>query len=276
MYTYKEFKKNLIEFVKERYPEKKIRIEEITKINRKSEAMLLGVEDKTAIVIYLQDLYQEYNEHDNWEGILKKVIQIAEMPMQEMAKVIIGSWEEEKGRIYPVIVGREKNLEQMIESDAVFREKLDFLILYYLKVMIPGKEEMTGSIKITEELLKKWKVSEETLYKQCFENEDYVINEFFDMRALTNRNNYRGAAGMFFSNQIRKLAEQMGCNLYILPSSVHEVILLEQNENLYNVEELKEMVRSINADKSIITEEDYLSDSVYLYNRETDTIRIAA
>ena len=60
-------------------------------------------------------------------------------------------------------------------------------------------------------------------------------------------------------------------DLYILPSSLHEVIALPKIEN--NALELKEMVMEVNS--TMVKKEERLSDSVYCYLREKEVVEIA-
>ena len=62
-------------------------------------------------------------------------------------------------------------------------------------------------------------------------------------------------------------------DLYILPSSIHEVILLLDDEYVQSSEELREMVRETN--RMVVDQEEVLSDHIYHYDREKDEIRIA-
>ena len=72
---------------------------------------------------------------------------------------------------------------------------------------------------------------------------------------------------------LRDFANYMGHDLYILPSSIHEVILLLDDEYVQSSEELREMVRETN--RMVVDQEEVLSDHIYHYDREKDEIRIA-
>ena len=75
-----------------------------------------------------------------------------------------------------------------------------------------------------------------------------------------------------FSQQIsKKFAEKKDCNLFILPSSVHEVLLLP-DRGKEDSKMLMDMVRKINREE--VSEEEILSDSVYYYDREKKEIRV--
>ena len=60
---------------------------------------------------------------------------------------------------------------------------------------------------------------------------------------------------------------------YILPSSVHEVIIVPYSEILV-CSKLDEMVREINITQ--VEEEDVLSNHVYLYDRGSGKLRVGS
>ena len=72
---------------------------------------------------------------------------------------------------------------------------------------------------------------------------------------------------MLYSDVIKDFAKKMEKNLYILPSSIHEVILLPDDES-QTKEELLEMVTDIN--RTQVEECEVLADSVYYYHKEKD------
>lgn len=89
------------------------------------------------------------------------------------------------------------------------------------------------------------------------------------MYVLSNRRKILGAACMLYPGILKKFADIKESNLYILPSSIHEVILLPENENV-NSESLLEMVVEIN--RTQVEESEVLADSVYFYDRNTDKL----
>ena len=86
-----------------------------------------------------------------------------------------------------------------------------------------------------------------------------------DMYVLSNKTGLNGASAMLYNGLIEQFAEKVNSNLYILPSSIHEVILMPYNEE-YEIEELKKMVKEINSTQ--VPKGDVLSDSVYIYQRK--------
>ena len=82
------------------------------------------------------------------------------------------------------------------------------------------------------------------------------------MTVLTTRGAVNGAGVLFCDSVLRKIWQKIG-DFYILPSSVHEVIVVPVSGGIDRVE-LTEMVRTINATE--VAPEDRLSDQVYLYD----------
>ena len=89
---------------------------------------------------------------------------------------------------------------------------------------------------------------------------------------LSNHINTNGAIAMLYEGILKDFAAVLEYDLIILPSSVHEVLLVPYEEDLC-MEELKEMVRHIN--RTEVAKEEVLSDNVYCYSRKTDKISIA-
>lgn len=85
------------------------------------------------------------------------------------------------------------------------------------------------------------------------------------MYVLTNCQRMYGAAAMLYPGELEKFAEQKKCSFFILPSSVHEVILLPDRGEK-DRKFLQEMVQEIN--ESFVEKEEVLSDSVYYYDRD--------
>ena len=92
-----------------------------------------------------------------------------------------------------------------------------------------------------------------------------------DMYVLTNSSGINGASAMLYNGLIEQFAEKVKSNLYILPSSIHEVILMPFNEE-FDVNALKSMVKEINCTQ--VPEGEVLSDSVYIYQRKECSITL--
>lgn len=83
---------------------------------------------------------------------------------------------------------------------------------------------------------------------------------------LTNQKEVDGAIYFMSPEVVGAIAEALEDDLYILPCSVNEVLLVRASELEDGVDELKEMVRDVN--ETVVAEKEILSYSVYHYDKE--------
>ena len=86
---------------------------------------------------------------------------------------------------------------------------------------------------------------------------------------LTNQMGYNGAAAILYEGVLKNFAEEVGKDLILLPSSIHEVLLLPDNGDS-DYEALSALVREVN--EAQVRREEWLSDHVYRYLKEEDRI----
>ena len=144
------------------------------------------------------------------------------------------------------------------------------------------------SILIRNEQLKMWGIEEEELFTKadsntpkCFPGHlrtisdmvndlcDLDITDDVNMYVLTNEKKMYGAATMLYPDMLREAYNRMGGDFYILPSSVHELVLVPKDMTV-DAKGLLEMVTQIN--RSEVCEEEVLADSVYYYNGESGCV----
>lgn len=143
--------------------------------------------------------------------------------------------------------------------------------------MLPGSirtmEEMLSRLVLEEDIpVWEWKGKEQEDFpmldgfvekKKAFESIPLLI--------LTNSRRYLGAACILYRGLLEEFSEKIGKNLYILPSSIHEVILLPE-DCVKKADSLIRMVREVN--RTQLEPEEVLSDTVYYYDREKKEISI--
>ena len=84
------------------------------------------------------------------------------------------------------------------------------------------------------------------------------------MYVVGNETKSYGASAILYEDFLLDFAKKLQCDFYILPSSVHEVILLPVENEENEIYKLKEMVYEVNHTE--LPEEDILSDSIYLFS----------
>lgn len=258
--------------------------------------------------VYLEAFFCAYcNKQKSLKDIVREIIAIENNARVENN---ILEWytdfEKVKDKIGYKLVNAEKNKELLL---SVPHEKfLDLVKVYIVETEVEkGKK---GTIMIYNNHLDMWGVTESELrviaeknmesnvpgrilpmeemilnivrksnmdFKTELETEE-AIEEMFGkaeihMYIATNKENIYGAATMCYGDLIKEFAHKIKSDLYILPSSVHETILVPARESkMWQAEELKEMVKEINDME--VPEEEILSNNVYYYDRAGDKITL--
>lgn len=103
-------------------------------------------------------------------------------------------------------------------------------------------------------------------YKKLFGSETADMPEIY---VLSNELRVQGAAVIFYTDVLKGFAEETGSDLILLPSSVHEWLVLLDSPS-YDEENLEAMVREANA--QVVMEDEVLSDHIYRYSRERNEL----
>lgn len=108
-------------------------------------------------------------------------------------------------------------------------------------------------------------------YWEQMEKQKGIETDPTPMYIMSNQKGINGATVMIYKNEIKKFAYQLDTDFFILPSSIHEVILVPYREDT-DIKTLQQMVIDVNTNE--VPEEEVLSDRVYRYHRDTNTIEI--
>lgn len=289
--NYKEYKKELQELVqKEIGDQAKVVITTQVKSNDVIKEGITFEEAGTHAVpvIYLEEIYNTYQESQAIEESVETVLDIFRNSSPFQREDFALSWDLIKPKIQIRLLKREWNKEYI--NSLVYREWLDFAIIPVVRVS--EKEVGSAVASVSKSMLAALQIDEKELWNAAFEN---LQKEYFfvqDIRSIfigetrqsqedtgvfvaTNWNFQYGARVILRKDILKDFAEKNGYNLFILPSSQNEILILGDNGEM-QVEDLKEMVASINGDPKLISKEEVLSNSIYYYDYEQDKVRIAA
>ena len=182
----------------------------------------------------------------------------------------VSDYEHIKKNLFYRVVNYEKNKEMLKYTP--YERFLDLAVTYRWAAY-RNHDGMASALVRNKELLL-WGVTKEQMMKDA---KSVIPVKITDMEiplfVLSNGDYMNGASVMLYKDPLRDFANYMGHDLYILPSSIHEVILLLDDEYVQSSEELREMVRETN--RMVVDQEEVLSDHIYHYDREKDEIRIA-
>ena len=266
--SYEEFKKRLLGMLRERLRDS-IK-SEIIPVNKNNGIMkeTVGIENgidglKPLCVSFVIGLYRA-------------------MPDLHMEQYF-ETWEAVKPRITVRIVNWEWNKDEL--RDIPHKKYMDLAV--YCRVVLAQNEDGIVSTVVKNSMLRYLEVEEKELWETArhnFQKENYLIrhideetgltgsylNKLFNLsdqedetHILTNEYHNNGAVGMMRFDLLDRFAEQKKCNLYILPSSLNEVILIPDRGDR-TPDFLRSLVKKNNKD---YPEEGNLSENIYYYRR---------
>lgn len=196
-----------------------------------------------------------------------------------------------KKSLFVKLVNTERN-ESLIEQ-SISKEFLDLSAV--VRVVLKMDKEGMSSMVLSKRAAEILGMTEEEIYAAALANTLRLfppklmnLRQYVEMSIggkltlgedevttyiLTNQKEVDGAIYFMSPEVVGAIAEALEDDLYILPSSVNEVLLVRASELEGGVDELKEMVRDVNG--TVVSEKDILSYSVYYYDKENG-ITIAA
>ncbi len=244
--------------------------------------------------IYIDELYEDYKEGRSFGDIVYDILRVYQQNAREirMDMEFFTRFESVKDRVLYKLIHRESN--QNLLSEVPYIEWNDLAIVFYYSF----EDERFGkaTILIRNSHLEMWKITQSLLYENAGKNMlrlrpeemlpiKQIIREIMSqsvcsipetepevaMYVLSNRDRLYGAAALLYAESLKELAEKLNKNLIILPSSVHEVLLVP-DDGITEKDFFKEMVKEVNDTQ--VEPEERLSYNVYHYDRVLGKITI--
>lgn len=304
--------KEFTEKVRERLEERtglEVRTAEVVKNNS---ITLHGInimvpESNMIPTIYLEPYLQFYEDGMTLEEIESRIINLweHEKKINHIDMKWFRDFDKVKDKLAYKLINFAANRELL--KNIPYQRVLDLAKVYY--VSVKTKEIGEGTILIHNNHLDEWGITVEQLdmvaqkntpklfpveirpmleimkqiYKSMFMGDEIpekvlADDEFetdfmkeFPMYVMSNTARKYGAAAMYYKDALKEFAEKIQSDIFILPSSIHEIIIVPTNEES-DLTSFKNMVYEVN--RTVVEEEEVLSDSVYLYSRKTDSISI--
>lgn len=254
--------------------------------------MYLEAKDRSTVspIVYMEPLFVQTDGNPDIDAASTELVRILLRPVENEESVFqIGNFEYAKKRIVFRLMKAEGN-EALLEKRP-HRAFLDLAVSY--GVLMTSFLGSVGLADVTEEMRAKWEITEEELYACALENSRELLGE--EMRSLpeiigedhvdpmdrpdlkerkadrfymlTNRQGFFGATALLYSGMLPELAEKYGEDLYIIPTSVHEVIAVPYNFG--KKFDLKALLIRLSGNTP---PESLLSNEIYLYDRKAGRI----
>lgn len=299
MLSYEEFKNEVKASIKDYLPEEyenaEVSIMEATKNNDSTYDVLMVKRGGDSVTprIPLWPFYKKYTDRDGKGDIHLYVSSIAsqyeaaanrDLDPELVSPQRILDFESVKDKITCRLINAKLNEKYLADKPHTFVEDLAVIYSIYLKP--------DASIPITNDLMEShWGVTVKDLHDIALSNmekvnpskimniEEILTSSFgipaspmvIPMYVLTNETKIYGASVILNPDMLEKAAETLGTDdFYILPSSVHEVIVIPAD--MGEDEEFMDMVWEIN--RSEVLPEEVLSDNIYAYDSKERTFYI--
>lgn len=253
--------------------------------------------------LYLENEYEKYLDGHGLSQVLKEIAD-QYLVFDAQNKSFPGltdnikdySWVKE--RLVTQVCNTWRNNDRFDEIPHMEREDLS----YIYKVMVAEAPTGAATITVNNKMLEMWGVTVKELHKDAVENTNkispavvetmgQVLSSLTDdpnilglggfmeeipvsemMFIVSNPQRLGGAVHMFNTECLDSIAQKVGTDLIILPSSVHEVICISSSHG--NLEEFTNMVREVNM--SSVSPDEQLSDNVYYYDAKTKEIMLGS
>ena len=307
MMNYESFKneveKTFKDYLPEHFQEMELEVIPVNKVNGIKDGLIMTGNfqkgKKVSPTLYINDMYEAYAQTGDFEKVMLTAAERMVSGFEHISKTMKIDLENAKDNIVFQVVNTAWN-EEMLQK-IPHREFLDLSIIYRLVISVDDEGVM--STVVHNNLAQELGMKEQELFGCAAKNtcrifppsigrmDEFVKEGLIDsgmsreeadmlsetmpendmLYVITNTQKLNGACSILYENNIHELAMKLGTDLYILPSSIHECIVLPAN--IIGVHEAASVLEAANI--SEVSVEERLSDRVYYYNKDTRILALA-
>lgn len=292
-----EVKSRITDFLPEKYANANVSVREQEKINSNYTGMMVELEGRTANpTINLERFYEEYQNGQLMEDVLYDIAKIIQMEGPEVDVSRLADYDKVKDSLFIRVCNSKENEDFLKNVPHVEVEDMAATC----HILVAKDFRGISSTPVTNDMLKMYGIREEQLfdnalesspkvnppeivnmdellegmYREQFEMMGYSENQIEEMLedmphsdipmiVVTNTDRVNGAAVLFYNDVMDEIGEKLNGNFFVLPSSLHETIVVPDNGEM-EYKELLAMVTEINATE--VDTRDKLTDQVYHYD----------
>lgn len=290
--TYFEFQQELLTLLQKEFGEDYTLT--ITPVQKNNQVVLRGLTIhrkglNISPAIYLESFYDAYQSGSDFSQITAqiKAAYISAQPQENIDTGFFTDFSAVRPHICMKLIHYEKNEEFLKEIPHI--RFLDLAVVFYYLFPITVGENAT--ILIHQNHLSYWNTDVQTLYDLAKENSPKLLPYYLDdilslldpaslfaipdsetppsLYVLTNSDKLFGASVILYPHLLESIAKRMDCDFIILPSSIHEVLLIPdslENKSLH----YDAIIQEVNLTQ--LSQEEILSDHAYYYQRNSNSI----
>lgn len=306
MMNFEQFKKyaidNIKNYISEQFRDGEV---ETTNVVKANDTELTGImvrrpDSVISPTVYLEPAYESYLDSGDEAFEVKRLAEGITRGLSNIPNINAGmilDFDSIKDKICCRMVNTDKNKEFI--ADKPHTDIEDLSVLY--SIVLNRDEDGVATITITDPMLEMYGISVDELHEIAVKNQENVMpsqiktmkevlkaimakdtgmspDELDDMipdnepmYILTNKDSVNGASCVMSEEAMDKVRKTVGDEVYILPSSVHEVIIIPMDK-FDDLERLTEMVHEVNQS---VSPETKLSDNVYTYDFDNHQLVLA-
>ena len=293
---YENFKEQFVADVKGRLAEQgadvKVSVNEVNKLNESYEAITVTPEGSNiGVNMSLEKFYDAVQDGTPYDSVVDKAVDVISNGIEQRPDIDVASltdYSQMKEKLAMEVVSAETN-KDMLEN--VPHQNIEDMAVVY-RFILSSDEDGRASILVTNQMLDTMGVTPEQLHADAIENAPQIkpaeikgMSEVMaemmgveqaEMMGLVPMNpedeqmfvatvpdKVHGAGVLAYQDFMDKAAERVGGDFFILPSSIHEILIVPDNGKM-DLKELEAMVKEVNATQ--VAPADKLTDSVYHYD----------
>lgn len=163
----------------------------------------------------------------------------------------------------------------------------DMAITYH--ILVQKTRTSVVSVRVTDEMFKGYGITIERLHEDALRNSPRLFPDRHEpvisilqnlppelawygdstLIFISNTDIVSGAAAICYDDVLKKIAEKVNANLYIIPSSTEECLALSEKSGV-SLENVQKTLMKVNANMEDPSQQ--LSDHLYYYDRFSDTL----
>lgn len=307
-----KFKDSFLDYMPQKYQALGVSIAKVSKVNQTLDGFTLIFPDDSnyaSPLIYLNQIYDDYLENKDFETVMRKSANAMSSALDNYAIEIKNKSKELlninyfRENVVCQLINATDNQELLNELPHIATCDLAMIC----RIILHCNNNSLSAVMVNHNIIEHLGITEDELFKianrntlrlfppklrklsEVLENmlttqndlhsEDICsaikandLDNTIQMYVLGSSTGSFGACYMTCSEILQPLADKLNSNLFILPSSIHEVILI--SESFCDANHLSECVKFVNDNHVPIDEK--LSDSVYFYDRISKEISIAS
>ncbi len=249
--------------------------------------------------IYLEEYYEKFMRGSSVKELAEQVLEMYRKIRirHSWNEVAVQDYQNIKDKIIYKLVNQERNGELL---DQVPHDRyLDLAILYFVLVDMDKSGGQMATMLIRNEHLAWWNVTAEEIRRRAGRNTEKILPYEFsamcmvieemlgnqemeeeewkkfreqeNMYILTNHIRSCGASAILYPGRLQAIGDYFKENYFILPSSIHEVIILPESKALPK-DEMECVIREVN--ETQVQAEEFLSNHAYYYDRQKMEITV--